>query len=363
MRRLSPAWIIVAALAATACSKRAAEPTHAQNAPVAPQAEVPKADDAFATLHGSRKMRGIDAPVYVDGVQQGVLRYGELPPIANVGSDTAPEYRLADYLKASGVTLESIKSIHFHDNTDRIGSIEGAELRKDPARFRVHFASGTTGTAETAWDTMGLKNGFIIHEIRKMSVFVAKAVPQIKSGAQCHTLADGSCTDKVPYVDGDAIKGTRVYVDGKLAGFVKRKLLSDSLIVGGSGDDREYSLAKLAASYGADVDGVKTVELVAGDEVIARADDAQWKLHKGEINFTLPKHGHGKVRVHVPADLQATDPKGREDKDALVTSVHLYKGTTAPSHEMVAISEATELSSQVASNAPGTQDDEPEQGR
>jgi hypothetical protein len=63
--------------------------------------------------------------------------------------------------------------------------------------------------------------------------------------------------------------------------------------------------------------------------------------------------------------MQAADDKGRQDKDALVTSVHLYKSTTPLSHELVAISDATELSAQLASNgdAPAQKDDGPDQGR
>jgi hypothetical protein len=343
------------------CSKRAAEPTPARTT-ANPEATTPK-NDPLAAAHGSRKLRGIDAPVYVDGAQMGVLRYGELPPIANVGTEIAPQYRLYDYLKAIGVAPQSVKAVHVHDGTDRVGGIDGSELLKDPARFRVHFASGTTGTAETGWDTVGLKNLFVVHEIRKLSVYVAKPVPAIQKGTHCHLGADNKCTDQMPYAQGDAIKGTRVYLDGKLTGFVKRKLLSDDLVVGppGQGDDREYGLAKLAVSLGVDPKTVKALELVAGDEIVARADQPQWQNHQGEIFFTLPKHQHGKVKVHVPADLQAADPKGREDKDALVTSVHLYKVTAPPSRELVAISDATELHAQVASN--DRQDDEPDQGR
>ena len=367
MGRVSPIWIVLTGIAVVGCSRRVTEPPRAQDLGkhdvTRAAGDAPLGGDPLAGAHGSRKLRGIDVPVYVDGVQAGVLRYGELPPIANVGTDVAPEFRLVDYLAAIGVAPDRVKAIHLHDGADRIGGVEGAELLKEPARFRVHFTSGNTGAAEARWDTVKLKNGFVVHEIRKLSVFVAKAVPPIQKGAQCH-LADGKCTDQVPYAQGDAIKGTRIYLDGRLVGFVKRKLLSDAFIVGGQGDDHEYSVAKLAASLGVDIGGTKLVELVSGDEVVARADEAQWNRHNGDLDFTLPKHQHGKVRVHVPAEMQAAARSTPEDKDALVTSMHFYQRTTPPSHELVAISEATELHAQIASNDPAaTQDEEPGHGR
>jgi hypothetical protein len=61
--------------------------------------------------------------------------------------------------------------------------------------------------------------------------------------------------------------------------------------------------------------------------------------------------------------MQAADPKGRADKDALVTSVHLFKGTAPASHELVSISEETELSAQLASSASAQNDDGPDKGK
>ncbi len=362
MRGSLLSWIFFAAttaIVATGCSKKNAEPATKAAAPVQAKVEDPAmagAGGVPADMHGSRKLKGLDLPVYVDGVQKGVLRYGDMPGIANIGSDEAPAFRLAEYLKAIGVAPETVKSIYVWDNTSRIGSVDGKELTKEQDRFVVRFSAGITGGAEAAWDTTGLKNLFIVHEIRKFEVFVGKDAPKIAKGKQCIVGADGDCSDAIPYATVDAAKGTRLYVDGKLAGVVKRKLVSDGIAMGATADgDAKLSLAKLATALGADTAGATSVELVSGDEVVGRADAMKWAKVSDEIFFTLGKHQHGKVLVRVPASMQAD---GGVDKDALVTSVHVYKHTTPMSRELVAISDMTNLSAQLAANDDARNDDQ-----
>ena len=332
--------------ALTGCSKRkparATKPAQA-TAPVATNAAT---DDK----HGTRKLKGLDVPVYVDGVQVSVLRYGDLPPIERVMLDeTVPAFRLYDYLKAAGIKPESVKAVHIHGNQNRIGSLEGSEMMRDKKRFIFSFASADTGSPMVRWDTEGLKNEFSVHEIRKMSVFVNKPVPALHKTRLCHVAQDGTCMDGVPYSDGTIVKGTRVYVDGKMVGFVKRRLLAEDLKSGATpaGDDK-YSVAKFLASYGVGAD-VSTVEIVAGDDVIARADGAAWKAQSAGFYFTLPKHNHGKVRMHVPAAMQSPE-SNTQDRDAFASAVLVYKRTTAPKRELAPISEDTDLSVQLASN-------------
>jgi hypothetical protein len=253
-------------------------------------------------------------------------------------------FRVYDYVKSLGIAPESIKSVHFHANNDRISSIEGSELRAEKNRFQFKFSDETTGAALQRWDTEGLKNEFVGHEFRRLTIYVTKAPPAIHPQRRCHLAADGECTDAIPYAQGDAAKGTRVYVDGKMVGFVKRRQVGASLVVRDNAQgEHEFSLAKLVAGFGVDVANTKTVELVAGDDVIARADRIA-----DDLTFTLPKHGHGKVRVHVPAGIQSQEEPAT-DRDALVSSVLVYSKTTAPKRELSAISEETDLSVQVAS--------------
>ncbi len=352
MRRNKYSWILfvpAAAIACSGCSKRSSEPAAALPAPV-PAADI--GEQVQNGSHGSRKLKGLDLPVYVDGVQKGVLRYGELPTIENVGTEFAPKFRLAEYLTAIGVSPDAVKSVYFFDVTNRIASIEGAELRKDKDRFVVRFASGTTGSAETGWDTVGLKNTFIVHEIRKMAVFAGKDVPPVDKTRHCVLSAShpGTCSSDVPYAVAEPAKGTRVYVDGKLAGVVKRRQVGDSLVVGRADDGTDkLSFARLVQSLRVDTKGAVAVEMVAGDEVVGRADAILWARHEDDISFTLPPHQHGKVRVHLPSAMQSKESSVL-DRDALVTSVHVYKTTTPSARELVPVSESTDLSVQLASN-------------
>jgi hypothetical protein len=301
--------------------------------------------------HGARKMMGLDVGVFVDGVQTSVLRYGDLPSMPSETLEGgAVRYRLYDYLKGIGVNPETVKSIHLHGNNDRIGSVEGSELLKDKNRFQFQFLSGNTGAATARWDTDGLKNEFVVHEIRKVTIYVKKTSPLIDAKRSCHLAADGTCTDAVPYASGDAVKGTRIYVDGKMVGFVKRRALSDALLMDKTTDgDQKYNVAKLVEGFGVDMKGIKAVELVAGDDVIAHADGDKFATISSDFFFTLPKHGHGKVRVHVPVGLQATET-GSTDKDALVSSIQVFKSSKPASRELSVISEDTDLSVQLASN-------------
>jgi hypothetical protein len=339
------------------CSKRPTEAraTIAKAAP--PTTEINEAPGAFDPAdpkHGTRKLMNLDAPVYVDGVETAVLRYGDLviTPKRILEGDT-PEYSVYDYLKSIGVAPESVKSVHLHGNNDRVASVEGSELVKEKDRFTFAFASQTTGAPLQRWSTGGLKNTFVVHEIRKVSVFVKKAPVAIHPRKRCHLDPNGACMEGTPYVDGAPVHGTRIYVDGKMVGFVKRRQIADSVVMGKTeSGDYEYNVAKFVESLGVKVDGIKGVELVAGDDVIARASSEQFDRLAPSLFFTLPKHNHGKVRVHVPAELQAKDANP-EERDALVSSVHLYKRANVQERALATISEDTDLSVRLASNDEG----------
>jgi hypothetical protein len=343
-----------------ACSKKTPEPTAivtkvpSSAATAKAQAEVSPDGklDPNDPRHGTRKLMGLDAPVYVDGVQVAVMRAGEMPPIKAIELEGgARRYRMYDYLKGIGISPDAIKAVHFHGNADRISSLEGSELRKEKDRFVFSYLSGDTGAPIQTWTVDHLKNPFVIHEIRRVTVYVKKPVPTIAPAHQCHVGADGDCSEAIPYATGEIAKGTRVYLDGRMMGFVKRRQLGDALILSGTGEDTRYSVAKLAAQMGVEPSAIQTVEFVAGDDVVARATGEKFTVLASQTYFTLPKHNHGKVRVHVPAEFQAPSADGQSgvtDRDGLISSVLLYKDTVPPKRDLVTISEDTDLSVQVA---------------
>jgi hypothetical protein len=354
--------LIVAGSTLIACSRKAPEPvsTKADTGASTPAAGAIASSsedgagegklDPNDPKHGTRKLRGLDTPVFVDGVQTAVLRGGEFPQIPQIVLEGgAVRYRVYDYLKAIGVSPERVKSVHFHGNQDRVASVEGFELLKQKDRFQFQFQATTSGLPLQAWDTEGLKNEFVANEIRRVTVYVDKKPAPIHPTKRCHLGPDGECTDAIPYFTGELAKGTRIYVDGHMVGFVKRRAIGDALSMGDTqAGEHKFSVTKLATQMGVDLDGLESVELVAGDDVIARASGDDWKRLSQNIYFTIPKHNHGKVRVHVPAEFQAHED-GVSDHDALVSAVLLYKSTKPTNRDLVAISENTDLSVQLAS--------------
>ncbi|MFO0742551.1 MAG: hypothetical protein U0270_42150 [Labilithrix sp.] len=344
-----------------ACSKKAAEPTKTESVatkPVLPAAQA--AEKAMANdgkldpndpKHGTRKLMGLDAPVYVDGAQAGVFRAGELMVPSRTTESGDIRWNLHDYLASIGVDMAALKSVHMYGNGDRIASLEGSEIRKDKSRFEVAFSSGDTGSPVARWTVEGLKNEFMVHEIRRIAVYVKKAPASINMTKQCHTSADGDCTAEIPYSDGVVAKGTRIYVDGKMVGFVKRRQVTDAMIVGAPAADpsnNKYAVAKLLSAMNVDLTSVKTIEVMAGDDVIARATGERFLAKGTDTTFSLPSHNHGKIRVHVPVEFQAQGSDVK-DRDGLVSAVLVYK-SAAPKNlrELTAISEDTDTSVQVA---------------
>ena len=339
-------FIALTALSLCACHRAKAQP-----APAPAQVSVsPKssAESPPGTAHGTRKLKGIDIPVYVDGMQVAVLRHGDTPAMPNLGEPDAPAFRLYDYLKAVGVTPEQVKGVHLVSGFNTVGQLLGSELLGGKDRFVIRFASGETGVPEARWDTVGLKDTYMVHEIWKLSIFVKKDIPKVDKERQCYVAGDGTCGHDVPYASGGPAKGTRIYLDGRMVGFVKRRLVGNELVVGNtSSGEVEYSLAGFARTVGIDPESVRGVELVAGDDVVARASAADWSKHRENLAFTLPAHQHGKVRVRVPIELQSKDSPATE-KEALVSSVKLYRATALSERPLVAISEATDLSVRLA---------------
>jgi hypothetical protein len=298
---------------------------------VAPKSEVAQAETKPVVpegQHGSRRLKNLDVPVLVDGEQVAVLRHGELPGAlvahddkAN-GVDEKRYYRFSEYFTAIGLDVSKIKAVHFQANHERVASLEGSELRAQSARFVFDFVGGDEGMVKSAYDTTGLKNAFHSTEMYAISVFVKKDAPAVDTSRSCYVV-DGKCSNALAYVDGKVPTGTRVYADGKLVGMAKRRMLADTLVMGSDGEDTKYSVAKFVTALGADAEHATAIDLLQGDDVVARFDSTEWNKDSSALSFKLPKHNHGKIRVFVPASVQAKSdsPANRE---ALVTAIIVH---------------------------------------
>jgi hypothetical protein len=356
------------------CSKRPADPKARAAAPVASAAGAEGTEAAKAeTPHGSRKMKQLDVPVWVDGKQVSVLRYGELSaalkPQTRHGGEGGPAryYSLDAYAQSLGIAPEKIKAIHALGNREKLATIKGTELVANKGRFQFDFMQETTGIAKVDWDTTGLADTYVIHEIRALSFYVDKAPPAVDPQLHCHVAKDaaaagaapGTCAFDDPYATAEKMKGTRFYIDGHLVGYVKRREIKDTVVVRDNADgEHVYSVVKLAQQFGVDPAQVRGAELLNGDDVIARATGEGWNTSSKGLSFTLPKHQHGKVSVQIPASLQV-GVDGAKDADATVTAVLLYKNTTPRTRELTAVANVVESPAAPGEVANNDQEDQP----
>lgn len=327
------------------CSRKPAD--LALNSAAAPPAVAVSrelTDIPAAVIHGLRKQKNLDVPVFVDAKEVSVLRFGELPAIAPIAkpddvNHRVRYYRVSDYLKGIGVDLDRVKAVHFADKTNRIASIEGSELRADKDRFVFDFLQTSTGMPMQAWKTTGLKNMLRIDDIFAMNVFVETPAWEIAKGYGCY-LQDGECMPVARFTSGDLMKGTRVYSDGKLVGYVKRRLLSDDAVAGKTASgDPSYSVDRYLASLGVKTKNAKEIRLVAGDDLVATATAKEWAADSEKLSFFVVPHAHGKVRVNIPADLQRKADENH-DRDMQVTSIQVFNRKEPRSLPIVALDDA-----------------------
>ena len=286
---------------ALGCSK--SHPTasaHASSPPVVSAAIG--APPPAAGEHGEGKRGGgqfRDSVVYVDGQAKGVLRYSELPPALKPfpmreidALDVARYYSLPDYLQAIGVDLDKVRELHVYGSHDRIAVIQGSELKPLRDRIVFDFTRQVDGKPRARWSqTHALPHRPMVDVIMGISLYVSKSAPTFDQG---RVLVDGTPVDDIPYVGDGVPKGTRVYVDGRLEGWVRRKQLPNKLIAPGSDETHaKFSLEAFLNYVGADARGVKAIDFFDDDTLLERVDSKEWALQKGAFVFELPNRSHG----------------------------------------------------------------------
>jgi hypothetical protein len=284
-----------------------------------------------AEQHGAGRKGGNfkESAIYVDGQAKGILRYSELPPqlkpfaLPEIDDlDVARYYRLADYLEAIGVDLTKVRELQVYGSHDRVAIITGEEIRTLRKGLVFDFTQQTQGKPRARWaQTHALPHHPMVDVIMNISIYVDKPAPTLAHGDM---WLDGKVVDEpIPYVGDGVPKGTRVYADGKLDGWVRRKQLPSKLIAPGSGETHaQFSTDAFLGYVGADTHNVKAVDFFDGDELLARVDGKTWARSKGDYVFELPQRSHGQVKQFFPGD-----------KSARVTSIQLYVHTTPPARQ------------------------------
>lgn len=321
------AWAIANA---TACARSRAPAPPVEVAERAPE-RAPEEPVGEHTIHGVRKQLAHPVQVTVDGETRAVLRPGELPPglvkhpNPREGFSEARYYRLDEYLAHIGVPVDRVRAVHLTGHRDHVASVEGAELRKEPDRFVFDFGQATSILPKTHWSTTGLRNGLRIDAIRNVAVYVQKKAPEIDGRLHCYASPEGGCAPAYDAAAAAQAKGTRVYVDGKLAGVAKRRRVVES----GALDPRGgYSLAAFLETLGVPRAAPLEVELLAGDDVVGRAS-------ADGLSFEIPRHGHGRLAVRVPAaSLASSSAEGA--RSVTVTALQVYRRARPGGRPLVA---------------------------
>ncbi len=282
--------------------------------------------------HGAGKSGGgafPDSAVYVDGKARGVLRYGELPPalepVAMPQIDDLPirrYYRITDYLKDIGVDVGAIREIHFYGSHDRIAVLTGEELRAAQDKMVFDFTQQVQGKPRARWSQLhALHHKPMVDVILSIAVYVEKPAPLYRDG---QLWLDGKAVeDAIPYVGDSVPKGTRVYADGSLLGWVRRKALPNTLIAPGSEQTRaQFSTEAFLAWVGADTRRARAIEFYDGDALLARVDGASWALHESAYVFELPNRSHGQIKQLFPGG-----------QSSPITSIRLYIHSAPPARQ------------------------------
>jgi len=345
VRRAQPALIAAAmALFAASCAKASA-PT---------QSHVTTSNRGLVTPGA-----GADAPtanhprygettMYVDGEARAVLRFMELPPRLKPVDQPAlagsvERYLLADYLKAEGIDLARVRAVHVYGG-QRVSPLTGDEVRAHAKELSFEFGGGDRGKPRIHY-CGDIRPPARVDMISALAVYVDKEPPQFHPDARGGFLAfaDGVPIEGIPYLPREQSKGTRVYVDGELAGVVKRKQLPDAILAGKEDGQRTFSLEAYLHSIGVDPAGARAIDLISGDDLVERLDSRQWDQAKKSFTFTIPAHSQGQIAVAVPA---------AEGERAKISAVQIFT-KLAPPKRWIAPPEYVAMGGESRSHDPG----------
>ncbi len=311
--------------------------------PVATEARVDGPAGGGANEGGGRRRRFGEVSVYVDGRIVGVLRHSELPPrvhgrVLNFAGYDTTRYPFSEYAAALGVDAARVRGLHLYGGS-RASVVDGAEFRRIARKLTFSFVQGDRGKPRIHWPAEHVKVNTTIDMLSAVHFYVDKTPPH--PGQDGLVMPDGKPVgDDVPYAPAEQGSGTRVYVDGKLSAIVKRKKLTNDLAVPAEGDGpTQFSLLAYATSVGVDAQHAKTVDFVAGDDVVARVPVAAAQ----GLSFHVPARNQGHILIGLPSASSASEATGAPAAHvAKVSSVHFFVKATPPDRDVVAIDQAPE---------------------
>lgn len=335
LKRLAPVLVMAFAALTGACDRRPPPPRARSIAPLIAE-KMPILRPPQQNQSDDRR-RFKDAPVYLDGRRVGVIRPLEVPsglkPRLRIqpGLPPAPRYSVAEYIAAVGGDLAKIREIHFYGGRGRISIISGDELRKHREDLFFLFTAGTRGKPRVGWPPGGIQTNGKMDLLQAAVFYEKKEPPVLDPKAGTLHFADGKPIDGIPYAPAEEFKGTRFYADGVLAGWMKRKVLPNSVILPGADvASGLFSLRAYVETLGVDPRKVKAIELVQDDDAVARID-GRVLTSDPPLAFRLPRRNQGNLVLLLPPSLFPSPPPGvKEPVPVRVSAVQLFLALAPP---------------------------------
>jgi hypothetical protein len=356
----SPLLLLAMALGASviACGQKRTQPSPTTAAPVA--APGP-ADDDVASATEKRPRFGSSA-VYVDGKAVGVLTSTEMPlqlkprVIEHPDHSTTTHYGVLDYLRALKVDTSKIKALHLYGGKRVL--IFGHEDLVMAERVAFSFVGVNRGKTRLHLPKVKLPPGnYSIDMLTNVAVYLEKEPPRRDENRDL-VMPDGTKVEgKVPYAPEEQGSGTRIYVDGALVGTVKRKKITNDILVAPAdtgGDDGKananakllpsgaspdtldrFSLLGYATKFSAAAAQVKSADVVSGDDVIGHLTPAELRA----LTFNVPARNRGQAVVYLS---QSNGKDLGSLRKARVSAIQIYVNSTPPERSLVAIDDAIE---------------------
>jgi hypothetical protein len=298
----SPLCCFCLAAALVGCSPHAPRVIHARRAAAAISERL-----VSRPLPTQRRRFGEPA-TYVDGELRGVLRRAELAPGLRprkkklLDGRQVERFAVVDYLDSLGIDASRVTALHFHGGRGRVAIVDGALFRRYRSTLAFSFTQGHRGkVALELPDDDGFRINTSVDLVQALAVYVDRPPPVLDRERRALVL-DGRALEGLAYVPAEELRGTRVYVDGRLVGALKRKALADELLAPGlEGEPARFSLERWLASLGAPVAGVRAVEVLVGEDRVARLDARRWRSEASKLTFTIPRRSQGRLLLELPA--------------------------------------------------------------
>jgi len=362
-------FVAALGVAVVGCAQKRTQPSAQSAKPQATAPVLPALPQDDPAADKEKRPRFGESVVYVDGKPVGVIRATELPAglkgrVIKLGEGyETTRYGILDYVKALGVDAKKVKGLHLYGGS-RVVVVDKAETARIGDRITFSFVQGDRGKPRLHWPPVKLNTNSTIDMVSNVAVYVEKEPPVLTKDGEL-VMPDGSpIAGKVPYAPEEQGNGTRVYVDGTLVGTVKRKKITNDMILttpdkasakngaeekkADAAGDR-FSLLSYASMLRADAKQAKAVDLVAGDDVIAHLTPESARA----LTFNVPARNRGQAVV----DLPMNDSTQR----ARVSAVQIYVNSTPPTRPVAKLDEAPDANIQAGGqggqNNAGADDD------